>query len=110
MRVHVCMRVCKQLPGNQSFIGKYLPTRRVVVSGGGAMDPDRQLLTSLLHDIIWGPLDHASCGPQLMSCNIYVHVYVSMRVRVSMHVRVCMRVRVCVCVVRVCVCVVHMCA
>ena len=26
--------VCKQLPGNQSFISKYLPTRRVVMSGG----------------------------------------------------------------------------
>ena len=26
------------------------------------MDPNQQLLTSLLHDINWGPLDHASCG------------------------------------------------
>ena len=38
------------------------------------MDPDRQLLTSLLHDINWGPLDHASRGPQLMSCNIYMRM------------------------------------
>ena len=30
-----CMYACKQLPGNQSFdIGKYLPKRSVVVSGG----------------------------------------------------------------------------
>ena len=35
------------------------------------MDLDQQLLTSLLHDINWGPLDQASCGPQLMSCNMW---------------------------------------
>ena len=47
---------CKQLPGNQSLIGKYQRTRRVVL-GGGAMDLDGQLLTSLLHDINWDPGD-----------------------------------------------------
>ena len=32
------------------------------------MDLDRQLLSSLLHEINWGPLNHA----QLMSCNIAI--------------------------------------
>ena len=51
------------------------------------MDPDWQLLASLLHDINWGPLDHASHEFQLMSYNLCV----------------CMCVGVCVCVF-VCVC------
>ena len=51
--VHVCarMRVCKQLPSNQSFdkqIRKYLATRRVVVSVGRVNGLGRQLLTSLI--------------------------------------------------------------
>ena len=33
--------------------------------------------TNQLHDINWGALDHASHAPQLMSCNYYVHVRVS---------------------------------
>ena len=38
-------------------------------SQGGAMDLDRQLLPSQLDGINWGPLDHASCGPQLPPSN-----------------------------------------
>ena len=36
------------LPGNQILISKYLAMRGVVVSGGGAMDPDGNRL-QLLH-------------------------------------------------------------
>ena len=34
--------------------------------------------TNQLHDINWGALDHASCAPQLMSCNYCVCVCVYM--------------------------------
>ena len=53
------------------------------------MDPDQQLLTSLLHDINWGSLDHASREPQLMSCNIHIHVGVCVCIQ-----RTCVRVHV----------------
>ena len=68
--VHACMCVCKQLPGNQSFDSQISAHEK----GGGAraMDLDRQLLTSLFSDINWGPLEHVSHGPQLMSGNINV--------------------------------------
>ena len=39
------------------------------------MDLDWQLLTSLLHGINCGPLDHVSCGLQLKSCNICMHTH-----------------------------------
>ena len=49
------------------------------------MDPDRQMLASMLHDINWGPLDHASRIPQFLDCKYTC-------------VCVCMCVCVCVCV------------
>ena len=30
--------------------------------------------TNQLHVINWGALDHASCGPQLMSYNYYMYI------------------------------------
>ena len=63
------------------LIGQYLPTERVVVSGGWENGSDRQLQTSLLHPLNWGPLDHASRGHQLR-CMQHIHVcmYVCMYV------------------------------
>ena len=54
---------CLQLPSNHSFIGQYLPTERVVVFGGWGNGSGRQLQTSLLQHLNWGPLDHVSHGP-----------------------------------------------
>ena len=56
----------------------------------------------------WGALDHASCAPQLMSCNYYVcvHVCVCVCVCVCMYcvcVHACVCMCTCVCVHRVCV-------
>ena len=57
------------------------------------MNRDQQP-TNQLHNINWGALDHASCAPQLISCNYYL----------------CIRVCVCVCIhmCTSCVCV-HTC-
>ena len=65
------------------------------------MDPDWQRPTSMLHNINWGPLNNASCGSQLMSCNIYmcvhcVHVYTCMHT-VCMYIHVCTHACVCAC-------------
>ena len=64
-----------------------------------------QLPTNQLHCINRGTLYHASCAPQLMSCNYWVHVCVCVvcvcvctRTCVCVRVRACMRVCVCVCV------------
>ena len=75
------------------------------------MDLDWQLLTSWLQDNNWGPLDHASRGPQLMSYTIvpaiHVCVFVSLCVCVYVYMcEFCLHVHVCVCVsvyVHVCV-------
>ena len=44
-----------------------------------------QLPTNQLHDINWGTLDHASCAPQLISCNytMCVHVCVLNQIMLS---------------------------
>ena len=59
----VCVCVLVSRLANKVLIGKYLPAMIVVSEAGGAMDPNQQLLTSLLHDSNRGPLDHASRGP-----------------------------------------------
>ena len=56
------------------LISKYLATRKAVVSVGGVNGSERQLLTSLIHAPNWGPLDHASGGPNYGACIIYLHV------------------------------------
>ena len=60
--VGVCVYLysCKQLPGNQVLIGKYLPTRRVVVSGGWGNGSGSATAYKFVTDINWGPLDHSS--------------------------------------------------
>ena len=78
--VRACVCVCKHLPGNQSFDRQLFAHKK-----GGVMNPDQQLLTSLLHDIDWGPLEHSSRGPQLMSCIIYVCVHVCNTFSIIMH-------------------------
>ena len=49
------------------------------------MDTDQQLLTSLLHDINWGPHNLASCGPKSMSCNVNVCTHTSTRTHTHTH-------------------------
>ena len=84
--VCVCVQACKQLPGNQSF------DRQISVheKGGevrmvGQWIRNGNCLQVLLNDINWGPLDHASRGPRLISCNIYMHVCKFVCVCMSMH-------------------------
>ena len=60
--IHACM----QLPSNHSFDGPISAHRKGDgVRGGWGNGSDRQLQTSLLQHLHWGPLDHASCRPQL---------------------------------------------
>ena len=70
MPVSMCVCVCvrKPLPDNQSFDRKISANEKgsAWCHEGGVMDSDQQLLTSLFDDINWGPLDHASHGPQLI--------------------------------------------
>ena len=59
---------CSDMDGISSHVASDTPNSDVGGEGrwcleGKAMYLDWQLLTSLLHDINWGPLDHASCGP-----------------------------------------------
>ena len=56
--------------------------------------------TCTCHDLNWGALNHASHAPQLLSCNYYVYIYLSVCacVYICVHVHVCIRVHVCTCI------------
>ena len=82
------MYICLSSPSSQSRItipGMSVDDHRV--KGGPGHVQTNQLH---VHDINWGALDHASCTPQLMSCNYYVCMYMYMYVRVCVCVRVFM--------------------
>ena len=56
--VMISTTVCTPLPGNQILISKYLARRRMVVSGGGAMDPDGNRLQNSCSPRHWGHSMH----------------------------------------------------
>ena len=79
----VCMYVCLQLPSNQSFY-REITDYRMSISDHKIKQDHGQ--TNQLHNINWGARDHASCAPQLMLCNYYLCVCVSVSMCVCVFV------------------------
>ena len=57
--VFVCVCICEQLLGQIIFINKYVPTKRVVVSGGWGNGSG---LATAYKFVTWGLLHHAPYG------------------------------------------------
>ena len=85
--VFVCNHQGKLLATGVMSIGDH----RVALMVKGVMDKQISFVT-----LNWSAFDHASCAPQLMTCNYYECVCVC--VCMSVCVCVCMSVSVCVCV------------
>ena len=78
MNIHYAYsHCCSLLPGNQILIRKYLARRGVVVSGGGAMDPDGNKLQNSCCPRLWGHnyyllLSAWWCALCELSCNLFL--------------------------------------
>ena len=72
--VCVCVCICILLPGNQFLISKYLARRGVVVSRGGAMNPDGnrlQLLCACVHFVSAYVCVHVCIVDCILRCVLY---------------------------------------